>query len=126
MSMLMGEYALTSFRTGGPQHMMCLQFSHPSSHFWTSPIPIPQPTVLQLNCIRKIGGNMKSGWLQLWNRAGWSFLKRVKVRRWRVNLRQTETMSSCRELIQCQHSPFILGDADEWTLQTRNYYNVNS
>ena len=21
---------------------------------------------------------------------------------------------------------FILGDADEWTLQTRNYYNVNS
>ena len=71
---------------------------------------------------RRIEGSMRRGWLQSWNKAGtisyscavwkivlcqhqsclgWCFLKRVKARRWKVNLQQTE---AAVELIQCQHS----------------------
>ena len=55
---------------------------------------------------------------------GWCFLKRVKERRLRVNLQQTE--AAVESWYNVNTVPFILSDADEWTLQTRNYYNVNS
>ena len=94
---------------------------------------------------RRIEGSMRRGWLQSWNRAGtisyscavwkivlsqhqsclgWCFLKRVKARRWKVNLQQTE--AAVESWYNVNTVPFILSDADEWTLQTRNYYNVNS
>ena len=96
------------------------------SPFWTSPIPTPRPTALQLNCIRcllvflvniqvyqnffpqenrreyekRVASIVEQSWYNLMilenltnkfqSLSGWSFLKRVKVRRWRVNPRQTE------------------------------------
>merc|ERR1719400_1756719 len=94
--------------------MMCQQFSHLFSLSSTNPIQTAQPTASLLNCIKKTDGSMKNGWLQLWSRAGWCFLKRVKARRWRGNPQQTE-----KEIVAKTMSTilFIFSDADKWILQ---------